>query len=74
MSEAIGAPRDLTTGAPPRLRRVSLISLLLVLAIVLLALVLGFQDVEGDDDSWDEALAALALAIGGVVSLWLNPD
>lgn len=74
MSEAIGAPRDLTTGAPPRLRRVSLTLLLLVLVIVLVALMLGFQDVEGDDDSWDEALAALALAIGGVVSLWLNLD
>lgn len=74
MSEAIGAPRDLTTGAPPRLRRVSLTLLLLVLVIVLAALVLGFRDVEGHDHSWDEALAALALAIGGVVSLWLNLD
>lgn len=74
MSEVIGAPRDLTTGASVRLRRTTLLLLLLVLVIVLVAMVLGSGDTAGSDDSLDEILAALALGIGGGVSLWLNLD
>ena len=74
MSEGIAAPRDLTTGASPRVVRASLILLLLVVVLAVLATLLGFDDTSTDDDTWDEALAVLALAIGGSVSLWLNLD